>query len=194
MQESNKAKYFEGGLLSDTNESHIQMLDIWNKVLAWSGIPEEFIYKYRITDFLPSDDQFCKALTQYPAKKREGKYGYVFDRPVDDKTDKITFAIAGTFIRSEIDARVRTCKQALVDFAATGFVNGDVLILKDVNGHDESRLKFGDPSLLELMQYMQLKGKFIIFITEDYDTFKYELPNGVTNMHKIGYMIAKGGN
>ncbi|QHJ74670.1 hypothetical protein VH22019_00106 [Vibrio phage VH2_2019] len=192
MHPKDKEYYFSAGLLDRSNTVHVQMLDMWQKVLTWSQIPEEYIYRYRILDFLPEESKICEALRVYPVKKREGRYGYVIDRPTDTLTNKINFAIAGTFIRAGIDARVRTCRQALSEFADLGRFMGDVLILTDIEHYDEKMLKYGAPRLWDLLNHLMLKGKFVIVITHDFAESKGYFPDGVQDFITAEYIFVRG--
>ncbi|UOX39961.1 hypothetical protein [Vibrio phage V-YDF132] len=187
-----KEHYFVDGVLDRSNTAHVQMLDIWQKVLNWSQIPEEYIYKYRILDFLPEGAKICEALRVYPVKKREGRLGYVIDRPIDGLSNKITFAMAGTFIRAGIDARVRTCRQALQEFSDIGRYAGDVLIITDLEHYDEKTLKYGEPRLWDLLNHMMLKGKFVVLMTSDLETNRDYFPDGIRDFVTNEYILVRG--
>lgn len=164
MNPSTKDNYFSFGLLDPANALHHEILNN----LSWyneTGVNPEYIYKYRLTDYLPANAGVCQVAVNIRKFKTKVS-GVFFNQPYGAKTDKIAQAFAGTMIRNNIPTRVMQLHEALVQIKESGLYASPVYVLTYPTRYNGNINNYHMATLFELFTWAERKNVFLVLVND----------------------------
>lgn len=190
MNPETKQSYFAYGLLDPKNAYHHEVLNN----ISWyaeTGVRPEYIYRHRLTDYLPADCQLCKVAINI-RKFKQNTRGVFFNQPYAANTGHIAQAFAGTMIRNEIPARVMQLGEALQQLKERGLYASPVYVLTYPTRYNGNVTNFNMATLFDLLTWAERKNVFLVLVNDSSLTDTLNLNYEEENYLKSRFAIIEG--
>ncbi|UOX38415.1 hypothetical protein VpasPP24_75 [Vibrio phage Vpas_PP24] len=164
MNPETKQKYWAYGLLKSNNPYHHEILNTLERYTI-NGVQPEYIYKNRLTEYLPKDHEVCKVAVNI-RKLRANTRGTIINLPLSGKGYDISQAFAGTMIRNQLQSIVMPLDIALRELKENGLRPAAVYVLTYPTRYNGHVTDYNRVSLFDLFVWAESKGVYLCIIND----------------------------